>query len=162
MKEPGMENYDLSHLPQPVHDAVLQLLETLVQAFPLAPAEGVRVSGPSPESPPRVPCDGVGRGGVGLHAPFPRSATELLCLDALAALAPMPATPHQVATMIGKAHLEVRTTLQALAMLGTVDHPAKGYYRHGPPAAAADVRPSARFASQIAALCAPTPERKHP
>jgi hypothetical protein len=141
-----MQNYDISHLPAPVHDAVLQLLETLVQAFPLAPAEGVRVSGPSPESPPR----------------FPRSATELLCLDALAALAPMPATPHQVATMIGKAHLEVRTTLQALAMLGTVDHPAKGYYRHGPPAAAADVRPSARFASQIAALCAPTPERKQP
>ena len=143
-----MESYDFSHLPQPVHDAVLHVLATLVQAFPLTTAEAVQVAEPSAGGPDR----------------FPRSATELLVLEALEA-APMAASPVQVAAMIHKPHLEVRITLQALAMLGTIAHPRKGYYgRYGlpeddirPSAGAAaqknDSTPSTRFAAQIAALC---------
>jgi len=79
-------------------------------------------------------------------------------LEALAALAPMPATPQQVATLVHKPLVEVRTILQALATLGTVQHPAKGLYRHGRPGDV--VRPSTRFAAQIAALCrTPAEER---
>ena len=136
-----MESYDLSHLPQPVHDAVLHVLATLVQAFPVPPVEAVRVDRPSAESPPR----------------FPRSPIELLVLEALEALAPMPASPLQLAGMLNKPPLEVRTTLQALAMLGTIVHPGKGYYRHGRPEdeVRPSGRPSALFAATIAALCAP-------
>jgi hypothetical protein len=136
-----MQNYDISHLPAPVHDAVLQVLEALVQAFPLAPAEAVRVDGPSAASPPR----------------FPRSATELLVLEALEAIAPAPVSPQQLAAMIHKPHLEVRTILQALAMLGTIAHPAKGLYRDQ--RVEDDFRPSTRFAAQIAALCQPSTSR---
>ena len=121
--------------PRPVHDAVLHLLATLVQAFPLATAEAVRVDGPSAESPP----------------PFPRSAIELLVLEALEALAPAPMSPQQLAAMIHRPHVEVRTILQALAMLGTIAHPAKGLYRDK--RVEDDFRPSTRFAAQIAVLC---------
>ena len=62
--------------------------------------------------------------------PFPRSAVELRVLEALQALSPMPATPIQVAALVDLPHLQVRTLLQALAMLEAVDHPGKGYYRH--------------------------------
>ena len=123
-----MQNFDISHLPQPVHDAVLHVLETLVQAFPLAPAEAVRGDLPAAARPSR----------------FPRSATELLVLETLEALAPMPATPQQVATMIHKTRTEVQAILASLETLGTITRPAKGLYR-----------PSARFAAQIAALYAP-------
>lgn len=132
-----MQNYDISHLPPDLHDAVLHLLETLVQALPLASVEAVQGDRPSAASPPR----------------FPRSATELLVLEALEVLAPMPATPQQLATMVGKPGRDVLPILQALATLGTIQHPAKGLYRHGRPED--DVRPSTRFARQIAQLCAP-------
>jgi hypothetical protein len=151
-----MQHNDISRLPADVHDAVLHLLKMLVEAFPVATVEAVRIDGPSAESPPR----------------FPRSATELLVLEALEALAPMSATPVQVATMLHRNHLEVRTVLQALAMRGTIAHPRKGYYArdwpsedtslgtvHGPPKK--DIRPSAGFAAQIAALCAPSTNREH-
>ena len=95
--------------------------------------EAVRIAGPSAASPPR----------------FPRGATELLVLEALEALAPMPATPQQLATMVHKPGREVLPILQALATLGTIQHPAKGLYAHGRPED--DVRPSRRFAAQIAA-----------
>ena len=132
-----MQNFDISHLPQPVHDAVLHVLATLVQAFPLVPAEAARGDLPSAASPPR----------------FPRSATELLVLETLEALAPMPATPLQVAGLVQKPRSEVHAVLMALATLGTIQHYAKGLYRHGRPE---DVgRPSTRFAAQIATLCAP-------
>ncbi len=136
-----MEHYDISHLPAPVHDAVLHVLETLVQAFPLAPAEAVQVDEPSAASPPR----------------FPRSATELLVLEALEALAPMPATPQQLATMLHKPGREVLPILQALATLGTIAHPAKGLYRDK--RVEDDVRPSTRFAARIAVLGAPSTHR---
>lgn len=129
------------HLPPPVHDAVLHVLATLVQAFPLAPAEAGPVEGPSADSLPRLP----------------RSPIELLVLEALEAIAPMPATPQQLATMVGQPGREVLPILQALATLGTVQHPAKGLYAHGRPED--DVRPSTRFARQIAALCAPRTSR---
>ena len=136
-----MESYDLSHLPQPVHDAMLHVLATLVQAFPLATVEVGPVEGPSADSPSR----------------FPRGVTELLLLETLEAIAPMPASPQQLATLVGKPGREVLPILQALATLGTVQHPAKGLYAHGRPED--DVRPSTRFARQIAALCAPRTSR---
>jgi hypothetical protein len=138
-----MQNSDMPHLPQPVHHALLQFLETLVRAFPLPTAEAVLVDGPSAGGPDR----------------FPRSATELLVLEALEAITPMPATPQQVATMIHKPGREVLPILQALATLGTVQHPAKGLYRHGRPED--DLRPSTRFAAKIAALCTPSTHREH-
>jgi hypothetical protein len=136
-----MQSYDISHLPPPIREGVLRFLETLVQAFPLAGAEAGPGELPAAASPPR----------------FPRGATELLVLEALEALAPMPATPMQLAGLVNKPHLEVRSTLQALAMLGTIAHVHKGYYRHGPPVE--PVRPSTRFAAQIAAFCAPSTRR---
>lgn len=144
-----MQNYDISHLPAPIHDVLLQLLTTLVQAFPVATAAPVQRDGPSAGGPDR----------------FPRSALELLVLEALEALAPMSASPLQVATMIHRPHLEVRNTLQALAMLGTIGHPHRGYYARyalptdyvrpsaGVAAQKNDSTPSTRFAAQIAALC---------
>jgi hypothetical protein len=136
-----MQNFDISHLPQPVHDAVLHVLAALVQAFPLAPAEADRVDGPSAACPPR----------------FPRSATELLVLEALEAIAPAPASPQQLASMIDKPGREVLAILQALATLGTIAHPAKGLYRDK--RVADDSRPSTRFAAQIARLCQPNTSR---
>jgi transcriptional regulator with XRE-family HTH domain len=63
---------------------------------------------------------------------FPRGAAELAVLEALQALAPLPATAMQVAALCDLPHLQVRLLLQALATLGTVRHPAKGYYQHWP------------------------------
>lgn len=133
-----MQNYDMSHLPVPVHDAVLALLATLVQAFPLAPAAAVQVDGPSVASAPR----------------FPRSDTEMMILETLEALAPAPVSPQQLAAMLNRPHVEVRTILQALAMLGTIAHPAKGLYRDT--RVEDRVRPSVRFATRIAAVCTPS------
>jgi hypothetical protein len=109
-----MENYDISHLPPAVHDALLHLLETIVQAFPVAAVEVDRIASPAADSQTR----------------FPRGATELLLLEALEALAPMPASPAQVAALAQKPREEVRTLLQALATLGTIHHPGSGLYRH--------------------------------
>ena len=132
-----MERSDMRHLPQAVHDAVLHLMETLVEAFP-QPADAVLVDVQTEEP----------------QQPFPRSVVELLVLDALQALSPMPATSIQVAAMVNRPHLEVRAILQALAMLATIEHPRKGYYRHRSPADG--LQASARFAAQIAAICGPT------
>lgn len=65
---------------------------------------------------------------------FPRSAVELQILEALQQLSPLPVTPRQVAAMLGVPAEQVRLLLQALATLGTIDHPAMGYYRHKPTA----------------------------
>jgi hypothetical protein len=61
---------------------------------------------------------------------FPRRDVELRVLEALQALHPLPATVRKVAAMVGLPQLQVRTILQALGMLGTVEHPRPGYYRH--------------------------------
>jgi hypothetical protein len=55
--------------------------------------------------------------------PFPRSPVELRVLEVLQALSPMPATSIQVAALVNVPPLEVRTLLQALAMLETIEHP---------------------------------------
>lgn len=160
-----MEHYDISHLPPALHDAVLHLLGEIVQAFPLAPAEAVRIAHPSADTQTR----------------FPRSATELLLLEALEAIALAPASPQQLAAMIHKPRPEVQATLTALATLGTIHHPWNGQYRHRqqgedvqhpPPrrprhgrlpdagrSPGDDVRPSTRFTAQIAQLCAPSTSR---
>jgi DNA-binding IclR family transcriptional regulator len=77
----------------------------------------------------------------------------VLVLEALAAHAPLPATAKQIAAMVGKPRQEVHALLVALATLGTIQRYTKGLYRLGPPAAA--LRPSSRFAAQIAAVCRP-------
>lgn len=188
-----MKSYDMSQLPPPVHDAVLHVLETLVQAFPpsaevqldqrpragsapipmgedarplalaLAPTLPVPTTPRCPHGTPEAPCcatcttvhtaEAVLVDVQDATPPFPRSVGEFQVLEALHALAPMPATPRQISVMINRPHLEVRTMLQALAMLETIDHPGKGYYAHR--ASRAEVRPSTRFAAQISALCAP-------
>jgi hypothetical protein len=72
----------------------------------------------------------------------------------------MTASPVQVAALVHAPHLEARNTLQALATLGTIAHPSRGYYaRYALPEE--DLRPSAGFAAQIAALCAPSTNREH-
>lgn len=194
-----MQSYDISHLPPAVHDAVLHLMATLVQAFPPAAEETTdttpstgphrtplpRGEGPVPPQPagvqtrpvpttPRCPhgtqdtpccaacatvytAEAVLTDVQGAPPRFPRRTVELQVLEALAALAPMPATSIQVAAMINKPPLEVRIILQALAMLETVAHPRRGYYRYRPPEDGAPA--SARFAAQIAAVCVPrTPQ----
>ena len=138
-----MYNYDISHVPPAVHDAVLHLMETLVQAFPPATKDGtddtplgpqgpqhtgsllpvpVRPVGethPAPtmvqcphgtrEIPCCAACTTLSRAEAvlvdvqtdGGQQRFPRSAVELRVLEALQALSPMPATPIQVAALVG-------------------------------------------------------------
>jgi hypothetical protein len=130
----GDQTRDMSQLPRPLHDALLCALEsvidlhdTLLQVYTAQPT-----------------------------APYPRSATEWLVLEALQAMAPMPATPKQVAEMISKPHLQVRLILTALEMLGTIYRHTKGYYSTvAPPPLPTDVgRPSTRYAAQISRIVA--------
>ncbi len=106
----------------------------------------------------------------------------MLVLDALAGLAPMPASPVQVAALIQQPREEVRIVLQALSMLGTLHHPGNAQYQHRRPGEAVhrpphrlsreerllarqhrraeEGRPSTRYAAQIAALCRPEEEKQ--
>lgn len=64
---------------------------------------------------------------------FPRSPLEQAVLEVLQALAPLPATTLQVASLLERvSYRQVRTVLQALALLGTIEHPRQGYYRYRP------------------------------
>src|SRR5262245_16851532 len=135
-----MNHADLGQLPRPLHDALLRALEslldlhdTLLQVYPAQPT-----------------------------VPYPRSATEVLVLDALTQIAPLPATPKQVAEMIGKPHGEVQHILLSLEWLGTIYRLSKGNYstvqprlphpaRTAPDEAA---RPSAQYAARIARIVA--------
>jgi hypothetical protein len=63
---------------------------------------------------------------------FPRGRLELEILESLRQMYPLEVTPRQVAAMVRAPHVEVRTILQALAVLGTIEHATKGYYRHRP------------------------------
>jgi hypothetical protein len=191
-----MQSYDLSHLPQPVHDALLHLMEAFVQAWspasknsdcrracaqrsgtphpppedataptpiaapgpqhqrrqraprmPTVPRRPVREVSPvpllarCPHGTPALPCCAACAtvyraetvlAEVQAEGPqrFPRRDVELQVLEALQALDPLPATARQIAAMVGLPQLQVRTILQALGMLGTVEHPRPGYYRH--------------------------------
>ena len=141
-----MSTADFSHLPQPVRVAMQHLLETLVQTFP--------VPGDQSTAPP--------------PARFPRQPLELLVLETLEAIAPMPVTPVQMTQLTGGPHEDVRQTLQALATLGTIQHLRAGYYCHGPgtpnrpPGKRGERRepppevqpPSARYAARIARIVA--------
>ena len=143
-----MEQVDLRRLPPSVHAAMQHLLETLVQTFPLP---GDQSTAPPP-------------------ARFPRQPLELLVLETLAAIAPMPVTPVQMTGLIQQPHEAVRATLQALATLGTIQHLRAGYYSHGPGTPnqpplkqrggsrplppREDLPPSARYAAQIARIVA--------
>lgn len=74
-----------------------------------------------------------------------RGPAETVRVDGLAAANPR---------LVRKPQLEVRNILAALETLGTIQRPAKGLYRYGPPTH--QDQPSTRFAAQIAALCAPS------
>ena len=118
-------SFDLQSLAPAVRDALLHLVTALVDttrpgAMPrlpatIASAEAIVDAAQRPDP-----------------ARFPRSAAELAVLAALETLYPLPATAIQLATMVPVPHMEVRIILQALAMLGTVEHPRNGYYRHRP------------------------------
>ena len=144
-----MELADLSPLPQAVHAALLHLLETLVQAFPQGQAA------PQPgEPPPR----------------FPRRPLELQILEILETVAPMPVTPRQMAVLCQQPHEAVRATLNALAVLGTIQHLSAGSYSHGQPSGEQPFRsrkkggdrpppsevqlPSTQYAARIARIVA--------
>jgi hypothetical protein len=117
--------FDLHSLAPAVRDALLQLITALVDtprpavvsAVPaiIASAEAIVDAAQHPDP-----------------ARFPRSAPELAVLAALETLSPLPATAIQIAAMVHLPHLEARIILQALAMLGTIDHPRNGYYSHRP------------------------------
>ena len=101
-----MDKTDVNQLPRPLREALLRAFEslldlhdTLLQVYPAQPT-----------------------------APYPRSALEVLCLDALTAIAPLPATSKQVAAMIGKPDAAIQRILFSLETLGTIYRPTKGYY----------------------------------
>ena len=103
-----MDKTDVNQLPRPLFEALQRALEsaldlhdTLVQVYPAQPT-----------------------------APYPRSAMEVLCLDALRAIEPLPATPKQVAAMINKPNDEVYRILLALEILGTIYRPDQGVLQH--------------------------------
>lgn len=126
-----MDRADLNQLPRPLREALLRTFESVIDLQ-----------------------DVLTHVYHAQHtAPYPRSATELLVLDVLADMAPMPATPKQVAEMIHKPHTEVQRILIALEMLGTIYRPTKGYYSTMAPPSPADVgRPSALYAARIARI----------
>lgn len=135
-----MDKTAFNQLPRPLFEALeralesaLDLHDTLLQVYPAQPT-----------------------------APYPRSALEVLCLDALRAIEPLPATPKQVAAMINKPNPEVYRVLTALEWLGTIYRPTKGYYSTVAPLPSSaapypppeEGRPSARYAAQIARIVA--------
>lgn len=61
--------------------------------------------------------------------PGPPRSIEQQVPDALRALAPLPATALQVAGVLRLPRSPVQRMLSALALLGTVDQPRKGYYQ---------------------------------
>ena len=140
---------DLTDLPHPVRDALLRLLDAIQQHMPTTPP----VTPPGESSTP-------GR--------FPRQALEILLLETLEANAPMPFSPFQLSELLGQPQLEVRNTLHALAVLGTITHVRAGYYSHGQGVPGQTTRkqrddrrepspprpPSARYAAQIARIVA--------
>ena len=135
-----MDMSSFDQLPRPLSQAlsralesVLDLHDTLQQVYPTQPT-----------------------------AAYPRSAMEVLCLDALRAIEPLPATPKQVAAMINKPNDEVYRILLALEMLGTIYRPTKGYYSTVAPRPSSgkpyppteEGRPSAQYAARIARIVA--------
>lgn len=140
-----MDKTDVNQLPRPLFEALQRALEsaldlhdTIQQIYPAQPT-----------------------------APYPRSAMEVLCLDALRAIEPLPATPKQVAAMINKPNDEVYRILLALEMLGTIYRPTKGYYSTMAPRPSSgkpyppteEGRPSTQYAARIARIVAQSTRR---
>jgi hypothetical protein len=120
--------FDLQALSPAVRDALLQLVTALLDA----PRPAVVAAGPAILASAEAIVDAAQRPDP---VRFPRSTPEFAVLAALETLSPLPATAIQISAMVHRPHLEVRTILQALARLGTVEHPRNGYYRHKPQAA---------------------------
>jgi hypothetical protein len=150
-----MNHADLTPLPRPLREALQQALDSLLgvhealrQVFPQGQA-GPEKGEPSPR--------------------FPRRPLELLILETLEAIAPLPVTPLQMTQLINQPHDDVRQTLHALAVLGTIQHARSGYYSHGPgtpnqpprrkgerrePPPEYNPPPSAHYAARIARIVA--------
>jgi hypothetical protein len=57
---------------------------------------------------------------------------ELRVLEALRTVAPMPLSVQQLGLWMHVEVEEVRVILTALKLVGAVEYPAKGWYRHRP------------------------------
>lgn len=135
-----MATYDLNTLPPHIRATLCQLVEAFhLDLRPVVPrcphatdtqaccsactvtsaAEAIVAEVQPPEAPGE-------RWGT-----FPRHPLEQGVLEVLQVLSPLPATTLQVASLVDRgSYRQVRTILQALAMLHTIEHPRKGYYRH--------------------------------
>lgn len=67
-----------------------------------------------------------------LRQRFPRTVTELRVLEALRLVAPLTLSPLQLALLMRMDALELCTILTALKLVGAVEYPARGLYRHRP------------------------------
>jgi hypothetical protein len=135
-----MDTTDLGHLPRPLREALDRALGSLLDLHDTL----LLVYSPQPTT------------------PYPRSATELLCLEALTQIAPVPVGPRQLGAMIGKPQEEVYRVLLALEMLGTIYRVSKGNYSTVPSPLPPETRtrrdepprPSAQYAARIARIVA--------
>ena len=153
-----MANYDLTHLPPPVQEALLRLTEALVDGWPAAAAAAVpavrspsQTRQPTPtlaptrctHGTPATPgcaawavVDAAETVLVNVQTPpgqaFPRSALELRVLEVLQTMYPLALNAVQLAQILGIPRGTVRQTLVALGMLKTIDRPSYGHYRHKP------------------------------
>jgi hypothetical protein len=64
---------------------------------------------------------------------YPRGPVELRLLETLRHVFPLALSPKQLSVLLDLPGPEVHRVLQALAVLGTIAHPARGLYRHRPP-----------------------------
>ena len=70
---------------------------------------------------------------AGVNIPlYPRSHVEIRILEGLREFYPLPLAPMQLAEVLRLPSAEVLSILQALATLGTVARPSRGYYQHIP------------------------------
>jgi len=117
-----MPNYDISNLPSPVRDALLQLTERLVQAWASAPVEGRSGAADAPcvhgttgrpavrPVPSWAPLSGPGRGAGACRPGLPRTPIEIQILEMLRHLLSLAGSRRsQLADRLGIPSAQART-----------------------------------------------------
>jgi hypothetical protein len=140
-----MPNYDISNLPSPLQEALLQLTERLVQAWASAPVEDLQVPPPAqcahaiPGMPCCPACAVLGAAEAVLvevqeQRPqgYSRTPIEVHILDTLRRFYPSPVTARQLADRLGIPSAQMRTYAYALYTLGVIDRESQGHYRYRP------------------------------